>query len=106
MIHNCGPAGQTSTFSAAHTRYVLDDAWVYNIEPAPTDNCGMAYVARFEKDLASKDVTFWRHKTRRTVTNRSGSEDGLACSEINETEYTYDWEPKTAFKGCDYVTLN
>jgi hypothetical protein len=82
------------------------DAWVYNIEPAPTDKCGMTYVARFEKDLTSKDVTFWRHTTRRTVTHRSATEDGLACGEINETQYTYDWHPKTVFKGCDYVTLN
>jgi hypothetical protein len=82
------------------------DTWVYTIEPEPTDNCGMTYVARFEKDLTSKDVTFWRHKTRRTVTKKSGSDPGLACSEINETEYTYNWEPKMVFKGCDYITLN
>jgi hypothetical protein len=33
------------------------DAWVYTIEPAPTDNCGMTYVARFEKDLTSNNVS-------------------------------------------------
>jgi hypothetical protein len=82
------------------------DAWVYTIEPEPTDNCGMAYVARFEKDLTTEHATFWRHKTRRSVTNKSASDPGLACSEINETEYTYHWEPKAVFKGCDYVTLD
>jgi hypothetical protein len=82
------------------------DAWVYTIEPAPTDNCGMTYVARFEKDLTSNNVSFWRHRTSRTVTKKSGSDPDLACSEINETAYTYNWEPKMVFKGCDYVTLN
>jgi hypothetical protein len=82
------------------------DAWVYTIEPDSTDNCGMVYVARFEKDLTSKHATFWRHTTRRSVTNKSGSDPGLACSDINETEYTYHWEPKAVFKGCDYLTLD
>jgi hypothetical protein len=90
------------TFKQTFKRVEMSDTWASN--EGPTDACGTAYVSRFEAD---KSAPFFRYVTRKIVTRPQGEMlMGLQCSDLDTTEYTYDWQSKVHYLPCDFIDFS
>lgn len=80
--------------------------WV--VKTAPHGPCGIVNLSRFER--AENNVAgleFWNYVAKKIVTNPEGTILGLgSCSELDESEYLYDWKSSERFLGCDYIEFS
>jgi len=92
-------------------RLVLDDisgarSWVVKGEPSGA--CGIVQLSRFEPEsLKDSKLVFWKYVAKKAVTNRQGLlMPGMACKDLDEDEYVYDWRSKEHALGCDYIEFS
>lgn len=75
--------------------------WVHTSEP--TGPCGTVFVTEFQKESSSIGLTLWNHRTRKIITNPSGTNVIMKCSDFDEATYTYVWRKEPVYRGCDYI---
>jgi len=76
------------------------NTWVSN--EGPDGPCGTVVIARLQKD--DPKYSLWTYITRKTITNPNGELPlGGSCSQLDQTEYVYDWKSEDKFTKCDYV---
>jgi len=92
-------------------RLVLDHlsgarAWVAKGEPSGA--CGIVQLSRFEPErFEDSNLVFWKHVAKKAVTNRQGLYmPGVACKDLDEDEYIFDWRSKEIALGCDYIEFS
>lgn len=92
-------------------RLVLDHisgarSWVAKGEPSGA--CGIVQLSRFEPEsLKDSKLVFWKYVAKKAVTNRQGLlMPGVACKDLDEDEYVYDWRSKEHALGCDYIEFS
>jgi len=92
-------------------RLVLDTvsgarSWVAKGDPSGA--CGIVQLSRFEPEsLKDSKYVFWKYIAQKAVTNRKGLlTPGMACKDLDEDEYVYDWRHKEHALGCDYINFS
>ena len=92
-------------------RIVKDQAsgaftWVAKGEPSGT--CGVIQLSRFEPEkLDNSEFLYWNYIAKKVVTNKQGTLfPGMACNDLDENEYTFDWKSKEHGLGCDYIEFS
>ena len=70
----------------------------------PEGPCGIVQLSRFEKDPDDDSRFFWLYFSKKAVTNPRGKLLlGMQCSDLDETEYKYDWRSREIYAQCDYI---
>lgn len=92
-------------------RLVLDPvsgarSWVAKGDP--TGACGIVQLSRFEPEkMKDSKLEFWKYIAKKAVTNRQGLlMPGMACKDLDEDEYIFDWRSKEHALGCDYIKFS
>jgi hypothetical protein len=82
--------------------------WVQIAEPE--GECGIVQLNRFEaveRRTGSSIIIFWKYLARKVITNPNGMTLMGSCSQLDQSEYEYDWrEAKQRGLGCDYITFS
>jgi hypothetical protein len=64
-------------------------------------------LSRLEVDKATGGTyRFWQYTARKAVTNPKGTAFGIACKDLDEREYLYDWKGEERSVGCDYIEFS
>lgn len=92
-------------------RLVLDPvsgarSWVTKGDPSGP--CGIVQLSRFVPEkLKDSKLTSWKYIAKKAVTNRQGLlMPGMACTDLDEDEYIFDWRSKEHAPGCDYIKFS
>lgn len=102
-------------FASSHTfkqsfRLVQDDAsgaYAWVVKDEPSGPCGIVQLSRFEPyKPKGSTITFWKYTAKKAVTNKQGSDWLVACKDMDENEYLYDWMSKERMVGCDYIEFS
>lgn len=75
----------------------------------PHGPCGIVQLSRFEPDkLKGSELVVWKYIAKKAITNRQGlAMPGIACKDLDENEYIFDWKPKTPHAvNCDYIEFS
>lgn len=82
---------------------VSETMWV--AESSPTGPCGLIQASRFtlpENGFGS----LWEYTAQKMVTNKTGENLGLACSDLNEEPILYTWNTsnlRSTRIGCEFI---
>lgn len=92
-------------------RLVLDpisgaQSWVATGDPSGP--CGVVQLSRFEPEQPEGlSITFWKYIAKKAVTNKQGMlMERMACTDLDEAEYIFDWRSKDWALGCDYIIFS
>ena len=86
-------------FTQTFKRVTGSNNWTAN--DGPNGPCGAVNISRLQKD---PKYPMWSYVTRKTITNPNGEWfPGASCSQLDQTEYVYDWKSEDKFTKCDYV---
>ena len=91
----------TNIFTQTFKRLAGSNSWISN--DGPSGPCGTVVIARLQTEPGS--VALWNYITRKTITNPDGklSPLGGSCSQLDQTEYVYDWRSEDKLAKCDYI---
>ncbi|MFG3592265.1 hypothetical protein [Bradyrhizobium sp. RDI18] len=87
-------------FTQTFKRVAGSNNWTSN--DGPNGPCGTVVISRLQKD--DPKYSLWSYVTRKTITNPNGELPLIgSCSQLDQTEYVYDWRSEDKFTKCDYV---
>jgi hypothetical protein len=95
----------SNAFKQTFKRVQMSNTWTSN--EGPTGPCGVVNVSRFEPEKGqASGATFFRYITRKIITEPKGQAFTLQCSDLDQTEYTYDWRSKEHYLQCEFIELS
>ena len=86
------------TFKAQYSQGIFQ-SWIV-ADSTPSGDCGLINVSRLVPGANSWE---WRYFARKVVTNPTGSQMLLKCSDLDQLEYEYDWKEQSIPLVCDYI---
>ena len=84
---------------------------VWVVDSKPEGACGVVQLTRFERVKPFRDgFETWVYVARKAVTNPRGRIElpvgQVPCSELDESEYLYDWRKREIGLGCDFIEFS
>ena len=82
--------------------FVQVSAALWVVESSPTGPCGLIQTSRFTLP-DDKYGTLWEYTSQKVITNKTGENMGLACSELEEVPVLYTWKLGSKRIGCEFI---
>ncbi|WP_137823613.1 hypothetical protein [Pseudomonas sp. D(2018)] len=95
--------------TSAKERYrLVDDPGIWVAKSEPEGSCGIVQLSRFEPEtMKNSNYTFWKYTSRKAITNPQGTFfPGVACKDLDQEEYLYDWRSNDRYLSCDYIKFS
>ncbi|SEF42553.1 hypothetical protein [Nitrosomonas ureae] len=88
-------------------RLIIDEvsgAYTWVAKGEPIGACGVIQLSRFEPEIENSKLVAWNYISKKIVTNkRENLFPGMACEDLDENEYVFDWKSREHGLGCDYI---
>lgn len=89
-------------------RLIIDEvsgAYTWVAKGEPIGACGVIQLSRFEPEkIKNSKLVAWNYIAKKMVTNKRGNLfPGMACEDLDENEYVFDWKSREHGLGCDYI---